>query len=638
MEADVANEVAQFVEDVEDFLTNTEDARVASQRCRDYKDHKQWTAEEEAKMLGRHQAPITVNRIKPKVEGLKGLLVNRKTDPKAYARTPYHEKAAEVVTDGLRYVADNTNFDKVKLCVAENDFVEGYGAAFIGVKKKGQGVEVDIKEIPWDRYYYDTHSTRLDFEDKRYDGIILWLHVDEVVERYGISKKEAESLINSQETDDGFETFDDKPRWADRKNRRVRICQHYYIKKGVWHTCHFTKNGYLPAYKGGPRKPIVSPYIDEDGNPVNPIVGVSANIDRDNNRFGEVHYWLDLQDEINHRRSKYLFLLSVRQTAGRKGAIKDVKALKRELSKADGHIEYEGEKGDFELLKTQDMADAQFTLLQDAKMELDAVGFNAQLSGERQGDLSGRAISNLQDAATNELSSLFAGLTDWEIRVYRHVWMRMKQFWTDEKWIRILDDADKTRWVGFNQPITYGALLQEKIEDTTIPEMQRMQIAQELQQMAQINHPALNQVVETRNPIAEMEMDILIKVAPDSINTQREQFELLANIAQTRPEIPFTEVLKLSELRGKDKIIKSIEESSAQAAQRNQAVQDATIKAELEEKASKTHANHAKAGKDEASRVKELASADKLTSEADQTDVQTELLEKTPPKDSGMVV
>lgn len=617
--------LSDMVKDVEDFLTNTEDARIKSERDRDYKDNKQWTAEEEAKITSRGQAPITVNRIKPKVEGLKGLLIQRKTDPKAWPRTQKHEKAAEAITDALRYVADNNNFDKIKLDVAENDFVEGYGAAIVQVERRGDEAEIIINDIPWDRYYYDTHSRKLDFSDKRWDGMIIWMGKDQLVDTFKISKKEAEELTTRNP--DGSETFDDRPQWVETKEERVRVCQHFYIDEGEWKMCFFTEQRFLID-------PITSPYLDEYENPINPIESVAANIDRDNNRFGEVRFWIDLQDEINHRRSKYLFLLSSRQTTGRKGAIADIPALKRELSKADGHVEYEGEKGDFDVLRTQDMAEAQFTLLQDAKGELDAVGFNAQLSGERQGDLSGKAIVNLQQAATNELSSLYSGLTDWEKRIYRQIWMRIKQFWNEEKWLRVTDDSTKLRWVGLNQKITLRQSLEERIQDESIHQIERQQAQQQLEQMLQLQHSGLEQFVDIRNPVADLDVDIIIETSYDSVNIQREQFELLSKIAQTRPDVPFTEVLKLSELRGKDKIIQSIEQSlqaNSQAQQQQQQVIQAQVQADMAETQSKAQLNSVKS-------EETAAKAHKAHAEAEQTEVQTELLITQPPENSGVVI
>lgn len=602
-------------EQVEDYLTNTEDNRLLCERDRDYKDNKQWTDTERAKLESRNQAAIVVNRIRPKVEGLKGLLIQRKTDPKAYPRTQKHEKAAEAVTDALRFVADNVDFDQIKLDVADNIFVEGTGAAIIEVESINDDIEIKVTSIPWDRYYYDNHSRRLDLKDKRFDGIILWMDIDHVQETFNLTDAEKQELIDEDINlePDGQETFDDRPRWIDRRENRIRICQHFHIENGVWMMSYFTSTRFL-------FEPVPSPYEDEFGVPVNPIESQSANIDRDNNRFGEVRYWIDLQDEINHRRSKFLHLNSTRQTVSRKGAISDIPGMKRELSKPDGHVEYNGDKGDFDTLATNDMSDAQFLLYQDGKGELDAVGFNAQLSGERQGDLSGKAIVNLQQAAVNELSSLYSGISDWEKRCYRQKWMRIKQFWGEEKWIRIFDDRSQLRWVGLNQKIAQQQMLEELINDESLDMQTRTDAATVFQQKMQTQDPSLQTIVETRNPIAELDVDIIIETSLDSINMQQEQFEQMAKVAQTRPDIPFAEVLKLSTLRNKDEIIKAMEanqQAQGQAAAQAQQVEAAKTQAETADKA---------------------ASATKKQQEAVQTQVQTHLLIENPPEDPSVII
>ena len=47
------------------------------------------------------------NRIRRKIEWLKGLEVKQRTDPKAFPRTPKHVDGAESATDAIRYVCDD---------------------------------------------------------------------------------------------------------------------------------------------------------------------------------------------------------------------------------------------------------------------------------------------------------------------------------------------------------------------------------------------------------------------------------------------------------------------------------------------------------------------------------------------------
>ena len=584
--------ITQVNAQVTKFLNDTQDARALSERDRDYLDNKQWTDVQINKLRARGQAPIVVNRIKPKHQGLLGLVALRKTDPKAYPRTRKHDNTAEAITDALRYVADNNDFyDTCKMGVADNFFCEGYGGALVDVKPNSAGeIEIRIEQIPWDRIYFDPYSRKRDFSDARYMGTIVWMSKDEVIENF--PDVDLDQLAQGAQGYD--ETFEDRPRWVDSGKDRIRLAYHFWKKEGKWWMCVFSLNTFLV-------EPQESPFLDEFGEPSNPIELVGAYIDRNNNRYGEVRGFIDQQDEINHRRSKALHLLTQRQTAGRRGSIKDIDALKRELSKPNGHVEYDGEKGDFEILPTGDMAKGQFELYQDAKAELDAVSFNSQLAGDRQkGDLSGVAIDRLQQAGTIELNNLFTALNGWEKRIYRQVWARVKQFWTEEKWIRVTDDQDNLRWVGLNGQVTAQEWLEEIINDKSESLVKRKQASatyQFLMQAMQSNNlqeaaaaeAKLKEIVTVRNKPAELDVDIILDQSFDTVNVQQEQFEVLAKFAQGQ-DIDILELIELSQLRGKDELIDKIKKRrEAQSQQPNP--EAAQKQAEMQQKAQEAQNN-----------------------------------------------
>jgi len=579
-------------EQIDLFLTSTVDARRLSEKCRDYMDHKQWTEAEIHKLKQRNQAPIVVNRIRPKVKGLVGLYNMRQSDPKAYPRTQKHEKSAHAITDALRYVADDNDFQALKLEVCEEFFVEGYSGAIVEVKQGRTDTDVRIASIPFDRIFFDPHSRKKDFSDARYMGYYMWLHQDEAKELFPDS--DIDGLLNAEGGTD--ETTEDRPRWVDESSNRVRVAVYYGIHEGQWHFGVLTYNEWLI-------EPQVSPYLDDEQEPCCPMELVSANIDRDNNRYGEVAGFLDQQDEINHRRSKWLFSNSSRQTFGRKGSVSDVPALKRELSKPDGHVEFNGEKfgDDFGVLPTNDMVKAQIDLYYDAKAELDSVSYNAQLAGERQsGDLSGKAIEKLQAAGTIELNSDYTQLAGWEKRIYRQIWARIKQFWTEEKWIRVTDDEDSLRWIGLNTQISTRSFLEEKINDKSLPLVERKKYAASYTFLTQIEQgqdleaaeqatQALETPIASENPVPEIDVDIILDQSFDSVNVQQEQFQAIAQFASSA-DIDIIELIELSELRGKDKLIDKIEKrrqeaSGAQSAeqQANQAALELETKVKAEE-------------------------------------------------------
>ena len=553
-------------EQVEKFINDTDLARRLSQKCRDYYDSKQWTDREAAILESRRQAPIVVNRIRPKIEGLVGLYDLRKTDPKAYPRTQKHEKSAKVVTDALRFVVDNNDFDITRLDVAQEFFVEGYGGVFIDVGRKKNEIMIRLNHIPWDRVYFDSHSRRKDFKDARYMGLWMWMDEDVARDTFKINKRKIASM--GEPPTDGEETNADRPRWGTTEDdNRVRIAMHFHIVKGVWKMTIFSGDVII-------KKTQDSPFLNEDGEPMNPIELVSANITRENHRYGEAAAFLSQQDEINHRRSKFLHWNSTRQTYGNETAIRDVATTKKELSKPDGHVQImAGAKfgEDFGVIQNQDLSSSQFNLYLDAKSELDAVSFNAQLSGDRQsGELSGKAIGKLQEAGTIELNRQYSLLRAWERRVYEQIWARVKQFWNEEKWIRVTDDQDDLRWVGLNSQVTAETLIRERAEDESLPLDFRLQALQTLQILIQTENPRLNEIVETRNNTSELNVDIIIDQSFDVINIQQEQFELMANFAQGS-DMDIIELIELSQLRGKDELIQKIERRRNEQAQAQQA-------------------------------------------------------------------
>ena len=557
------SELQEHKDSVEEFISATLSNREDQKRDRDYYDGKQWTAAQMAKLRARNQAPIVVNRIKPKVEGLLGLYIMRSTDPKAYPRTREHEEASNAITDSLRYVADNTDFDQTKSEVAENFFIEGVAGAIVQSSQNARGeTEVEVSHIPFDMIYYDPYSRKKDFTDALFKGQMIWIDEKLIPQKFGdVRIEDIEDADTEEDT-----TFEDRPRWHDKQRKRVRVAMHFYLKDEIWYMHIFSGNVSIVP-------PAPSPFLDEFGIPDCPIELVSAYVDRHNNRYSEVRGLIDQQDEINHRRSKGLHLLSQRQTKSSKNAIKDVGKLKRELAKPDGHVEVEGEAADFDIIGTSDMAQGQFSLYQDAKAEMDSTSFNAQLAGERQqGDLSGKAIDKLQSAGVIELNRQYNLLNNWEKRIYRQIWARVKQEWTEEKWVRITDDQDNLRWVGLNSQITYKDFLQEIMEDESKQLEMRIGASLQYRHMVETQHPALNQVVMVKNDVAEIDADVKIEQSFDVVNIQQEQFEMLLKFGQGS-DIDITELIELSQIRGKDELIDKIKERREQAAQANGNIQ-----------------------------------------------------------------
>ena len=189
---------------------------------------------------------------------------------------------------------------------------------------------------------------------------------------------------------------------------------------------------------------------------------------------------------------------------------------------------------------------------------------------------------------------MYDGHRDWENRVYRQVWNRIRQAWTAEKWIRVTDDKTNLDWVGLNQQITVGQMLQDAAQQD--PEAQMM-----LQGMMAQRDPRLNEVAEVKNNVAEMDVDIIIADAPDTHTLKQETFEILISLAERYgpDKVPFEAALELSDMPNKGEVKKLLNppvDPEVQAQQ--QAVQELMFKLEVEGKQAVIDKDKAKAQRD----------------------------------------
>lgn len=102
-------------------------------------------------------------------------------------------------------------------------------------------------------------------------------------------------------------------------------------------------------------------------------------------------------------------------------------------------------------------------------------------------------------------------------------------------------------------------------EDQRAAEMQRMRLMP--------GDPRLTAFAGIQNPVAEMDIDIIIEDAPDTVTIQGEQFEHLMQIFPALANMPpqlAKVAIKASQLRNKDELIEMLEGGGEQNAQQQQ--------------------------------------------------------------------
>lgn len=549
----------------------TQDARTQALVDLDYYDGAQWTAAERAALRARKQPDIVINRVKPAVNGVIGVSERGKSEPRAFPRTPNDEGAAEVATDVLRFISDHNRFHRLKQDCFFDKLVPGTMAALIGIDGDNQ---VQVIQIRWEEHFADPRSRRRDFKDARYQGIAKWMYADDLKAMYPHLAQEIENNATTLGPGIPDLSFQDRPNsgkivWNDPKRRRLLVVEIYYREANAWQRCVFIGDTVLEE---GP-----SPYVDAKGRPDCPIEAQSAYVDKDNARYGIVRDMRGPQDEINKRRSKLLHLTSVSQVEADPQSMLAADPTSAEIARAEAARPDGAIPPGWRKVSTQDMSQGQIALLAEAKAEMERMGPNPAVLGRSGEDQSGRALLARQQAGLVELALLYGGLEDWELRVYRQMWARAKQFWREPMYIRVLDDENAPKFVGLN-----GA------PPPPQPQAAAMGPTSAAPQTA--GQPG---VLGYKANLAEMDVDIILDVTPDQGTIAQEQFAELMRMAGANPawaqQLTLLDAIELSSIPHKRSLIDRIKERQDQA-QQAQAIAQQTLQQQAEAKTELTKA------------------------------------------------
>jgi hypothetical protein len=527
----------------------------------DYYNGYQLTRDELGILQDRKQPTGIFNRYRKSINGTIGVIESGATDPRAYGRNPgVDEDAADVVTKTLRFAADTNDFDDLRLDSAYDYLVPGHCATLVEVNPNGRP---KLTQIRWEEFFYDPRSKKRDFSDARYMGIAKWMYADDVAAMYPDHKDGVNGAFTGSDMVGGSlgfsdETFQDRPRdsvsnWIDSKNRRLMVVEMYHRADGEWVRCIFSAAGILEA---GP-----SPYHDEKRKPSNAIVAMSCYVDRDNNRMGIGRDLRAPQDDFNKRRQKLLHQLNNRQLqAADANSFMPIDAdvARAEAARPDGIIP----PGWVPVSQT-DLASGQFSLLNLAESELDRQGPNPAILARGASSASGRSKQVDQQAGMTEDALVYKGLHNWEVRVYRAVWDRCRQFWQAPDYIRVTDDEGAPQYIGINQP-----------------QMGTQMVPGPMGMMPQ------QVVMGYENSLAELDVDIILDTVPDMAVLAQEQFQTLTELAQMYgpQEVPFDDLLELSSIPDKRRIIEKRKQRADQVQQQQaqqQQLQQASATAEI---------------------------------------------------------
>lgn len=482
----------QYYDFLQGKVAEIEEARQARQ----YFHAAQWTAKELRQLRDRRSPIITFNEISKKINAIVGLTEKLRQDPKAFPRNPRDEEGAEVAGSTVRYVLDANDWKTLSSEVARHCAIDGLGGVALKLRAGDKGdPDIEIEPVWGDDFFYDLRSYRPDFHDSRYLGMGRWVDEDACIEIFPDLEEEIRGLV---ENGTDLTTRSDREyKWVYSKERRLRLVEHWYKHRGQW--CWAFYIGSTILDEG------VSPFVNERGKTIPRFIMFSAAVDHDSDRYGFVRNYKGAQDEINHRRTKGLFISNSRRLISDKGAVDDVETARREWARPDGFIE---KNPGLDIHPDDTSADlaGQLQFLQDAKQWMDKSAPSTPVmpgSEQMPKEISGYALNLLQQAGTAELGPYLLALRGWKLRVYQAIWCMAQKFWTAERWIRVTDDQDMAKFIQLN-----GLDLD------------------------QFGRPMLV------NYLGQLNVDIIMDEGPDVVNLQQDSLQILLQAQAGGAQIP----------------------------------------------------------------------------------------------------
>lgn len=441
-----------------DYLTACVQEYEEQKQSRHYYHGAQWTPEEIEILRKRRQPIITDNQINRKIDSVAGLVTRLRQDPKAYPRNPKNADGAEIATQAVRSVLEGNQWKYLDGACATQAGIEGIaGIELKLVDGDHDDPDVGMEFVFGDDFFHDPRDIKPQVLG-RFHGLAKWLDVEEAIELFPDKEEELRTLM--VETGFDLTTHADREyKWIYVNEKRLRLVEHWYLHNGQWYWAFYCSM--LLLAQG------VSPFLDERGKPMSRFVMFRANVDHDGDAYGLVRTLKGMQDEVNQRRSKALFLSNVTKLTGQKGAVDSVEVARRENARPDGYIEFNMgfEPPVPDPNKSADLAN-QLALMQDARQQIQSyININPALMAQED-QHSGVAINYLQKAGTAELGSFLRNYCAWKLRVYRTIWNIVSRTWQAERWIRVTDNQGLAQFIQINgmevdewgQPVIINAI------------------------------------------------------------------------------------------------------------------------------------------------------------------------------------
>ena len=607
----------------------------------DFYDNIQWDPEDAATLQDRGQMPLVYNEIAPMVDWLIGTERRARVDWKVFPRTEDDVEMADTKTKVLKYVSDINRVPFTRSRSFADAIKVGVGWLDDGVRDDPTQDIIFSKYEDWRNVLWDSAgSYDLDLGDARY--LFRWRWVDEDIgalmfpERKEQIRQAIHDIGNMERIDqDDVSGFYDANK--DPQKTGTIICAGTYAMQDVRRArvklieCQYRKPTAVKIVADGPLKGqfvhqhdfAMQQALSQHGSSIIEkvmmrthfavfteanMISMGASIYRHNRYtltpiwcyrrgkdrlpYGAIRRVRDIQQDLNKRASKALFLMNTNQIIADEGAVDDWNILRDEADRPDGMIVKKAGK---ELLIRRDseMASGQIEMMTLAQSTIQrASGISNENLGRQTNATSGIAIQSRQLQGSVVTTEPFDNLR-LAVQVQGEKQLSLtEQFYTEEKVIRLTGARGTVEWVRINTPelqpdgsTRYLNDITATAADFVVSEQDyngsvRQVMFEQLNQMAQrlppeISLRLLRMAMEfsdlpNKEEIADQirqltgEQDPNKKLTPEQAQQQAQQAQQQAEALQMQRE---TAMLALQEQSAKVKLINAQAEKTLSEAQ-----------------------------------------------------------------------
>lgn len=468
----------------------------------DFYDSLQWDPEDAQVLRDRGQMPLVYNEVAPMIDWLIGTERRTRVDWRVMPRTEDDVEMADVKTKLLKYNHDVNRVSYNRSRAFADAVKSGVGWIDDGVRDDPTTEVIYNKYEDWRNVLWDSRgSYELDLSDARY--LFRWRWVDEDIAvmmfpdrstqiRSCVEDTQHSSTADAEE--DTWYTAEDLLSGAksgtlrasgngmmfDGKRRRVRLIE-----------CQYRKPVMSKIVTAGPFKgkffnesdgAMVQALSQSSGSIVDKVVmrvhvavfteshmlamGPSVFLHnrfsltpiwcyrrgRDRQPYGAIRRVRDVQQDLNKRASKALFMLNTNQVIADEGAVEDWNVLRDEVDRPDGLIVKKAGK-ELRIQRDTDAATGQIQMMTlDAQSIQKSAGVSQENMGRQTNAVSGQAIKARQDQGSVVTTEPFDNLR-FATQVSGEKQLSLsEQFYTEEKVIRLTGAKGAIEWVKINAP------------------------------------------------------------------------------------------------------------------------------------------------------------------------------------------